>query len=47
MMEVTVFLGTYNAADMIWYPSPDLFLDTILPWSSMDNSFNLMAWFLL
>ena len=30
-----------------WYPSPDLCLDTILSWSSTDNSFDLMAWFLL
>jgi hypothetical protein len=26
MMEVTAFLGTFNAADMFWYPSPDLCL---------------------
>jgi hypothetical protein len=32
---------------MFWYPSPDLCLDTILSRRSMDNSFNLMAWFLL
>lgn len=47
MMEATVFLGTFNAAEMFWYPSPDLCLDTILSRSSTDNSFNLMAWFLL
>ena len=47
MMEVTVFLGTSNAAEMFWYPSPDLCLDTILSLSSKHNSFNLMAWFLL
>ena len=29
------------------YPSPDLCLDTILSRSSTDNSFDLMAWFLL
>jgi hypothetical protein len=29
MMEATVFLGTFNAADNTWYPSPDLCLDTI------------------
>ena len=40
-------LGTFNAAEMFWYPSPDLCLDTILFGSSTDNSFNLMAWFLL
>ena len=39
MMEATVFLGTFNAADIFWYPSPDLCLSK--------NSFNLMAWFLL
>jgi hypothetical protein len=27
MMEATVFLGTFNAAEMFWYPSPDLFSD--------------------
>jgi hypothetical protein len=43
MMETTVFLGTFNAAEMFWYPSPDLFLDTILSQGSMDNSFDLMA----
>ena len=47
MMEATVFLGTVNAAEMFWYPSPDLCLDTILSLSSMDNSFYLMSWFLL
>ena len=41
MMEATVFLETFNT------PSPDLYLDTILSRSSMDNSFDLMAWFLL
>ena len=29
-MEANVFLGTFNAAEMFWYPSPDLCLDTIL-----------------
>jgi hypothetical protein len=47
MMEATVFLGTFNAAEMFWYPSPDLCLDTILSRSSTDTSFDLMAWFLL
>jgi hypothetical protein len=32
---------------MFGYPSLYLCLDTILSLSSMDNSFNLMAWFLL
>jgi hypothetical protein len=47
MMEATVLLGTFNAADMFWYPSPGLCLDTILSQRSTDNSFNLMVWFLL
>ena len=45
--EATVFLGTFNAAEMFWCPSPDLCIDTILSRSSTDNSFNLVAWFLL
>ena len=45
--SMKVFLGTFNAADIFWYPSPDLYLDTILSQSSMDNSFHLKAWFLL
>jgi hypothetical protein len=40
-------LGTFNDAETFWYPSPDLCLDTILSQSSMDNSFDQMAWFLL
>ena len=47
MMEATVFLGTFNAADIFWHPSPDLCLNTILYRISTDNSFDLMAWFLL
>ena len=47
MMEATVFLGTFNAAEICWYPSTDLCLDTILSLSSTDNSFDLMAWILL
>jgi hypothetical protein len=47
IMEATVFLGTFNTADIFWYPSPDLHLDTILSQSSTDNSFDLMVWFLL
>ena len=47
MMVATVYLGTFNAAEMFWYPSPDLCLDTILSRSSTDNSFNLMTWVLL
>jgi hypothetical protein len=33
--------------EIVCYPSPDLCLHTILSRSSMDNSFNLMALFLL
>ena len=40
-------LGTFNAADIFWYPSKDLYLDTILSQSSAVNSFDLKAWFLL
>ena len=47
MMEAIVFLGTFNAAELFLYPSPDLCLNTILSRSSTDNSFDLMAWFLL
>jgi hypothetical protein len=47
MMEATVFFGTFNTAESFWYPSPDLCLDTVLYRSSNDNSFNLIAWFLL
>ena len=43
MMKVTVFLGTFNAAEMFGYPSPDLFLVTILSLSCTDKSFNPMA----
>jgi hypothetical protein len=32
---------------MFRYPSPDLCLNKILSWSSKNNSFNFMAWFLL
>ena len=47
IMEATVFSVTSNAAEMFWYPSHDLCLDTILSWSSTDKSFDLMAWLLL
>ena len=47
MMEATVFLGTFNAAESFWYPSPDLCLDTVLSRSSMDNSFDLITCFFL
>ena len=39
MTEATVFLVSFNAAEMFWYHSPDLCLDTILSRSSTDNSF--------
>jgi hypothetical protein len=32
-----VILGTFNAADICWYPSTDLCLDTIL-WTIPSNS---------
>ena len=41
MVEATVFLGTFYAADILWYPSPDLCLSTILSQSSRDKSFDL------
>jgi hypothetical protein len=40
-----VFLGTFNAAKMFCYPSPDLCLDTIMSRCSTDKSFDLMACF--
>ena len=43
IMEAPVFLGTFDAADVFWYRSPDLCLDTILSLSSTDNYFNLIA----
>ena len=39
LMEATVFLGTFNAAETFWYPYPDLCLDTIISRFSADNSF--------
>ena len=47
MMEATVFLGTFNAAEMFLFPSRNLCLDAILSLSSTGNSFDLMTWFLL
>ena len=44
MMEANVFLVIFNAAEMFWYPSPDLCLATILSQRSMDNSFDLLAY---
>ena len=46
MMEATVFLETFNAAEMFCYFSPDLCLNTILSRRATDYSFNLTAWFL-
>jgi hypothetical protein len=43
MMGATVFLGTFNASEMFWYPSPDLCLDIILSWSSTAIPSN--SWF--
>ena len=43
MTETTVFLGTFNAAEFIWYPSPDLCLNTILSRSYTVNSFDLIG----
>ena len=34
LMEATVFLGTFSATKMFWYPSPDWRLNTILSLSS-------------
>ena len=42
MMEATVLIGTFKAADFFLYPSPDLFLKTILSWRSTDNLFDFM-----
>ena len=39
-------LGSFNVVEIVPYPSPDLCLNTILSQTSMDNSFDLMAWFL-
>ena len=47
MIEATVFLGTFNAAETFWYPSANQCLDIILSQSSTDNSFDLIAWFFL
>jgi hypothetical protein len=33
MIEATVFLGTFSAADIFWYPSPDLCLDQSCLWA--------------
>ena len=47
MMETTVLVGTFNAADIFLYPSPELCLDTILSLRSTVNSLDLMTWFVL
>ena len=46
MTQAIVFLGIFNAAEMFWYPSPDLCLDTILSRSSTDNFFQLHGFLL-
>jgi hypothetical protein len=47
MMEATVFLGTFNAAEMFWYPFPRS-VSRHNPVSELsDNSFNIMACFFL
>ena len=43
MMEATIFLGNFNAADIFWYTSPDLCLNTILSQSSTGNSFDFIT----
>ena len=37
MMEATVILETFNVADIFWFLSPDLCLDTIVSRSSTDG----------
>ena len=47
MMELTVLLGTFNTRKIVLYPSPDLFLLTILSRKSMDSSMEFLGEFLL
>ncbi len=42
-----MLLWAVNAAELFLYPSPDLYLDTILSRRSTDNSLDFMAWFVL
>ena len=42
MMEGTVLIGTFKAAEMFLYPSSDLFLKTIMSQLSTDTSFDFM-----
>ena len=44
MMEATVFLGTFNATDIFWYPSPDLCLNTTLSRSSEIYNSDIQLW---
>ncbi|KAK3510414.1 hypothetical protein QTP70_005910 [Hemibagrus guttatus] len=44
IMEATVLIGTFNAAEIFLYPSPDLCLDTVLSLRSRENSLDFMAW---
>ncbi|KAA0714728.1 Glutamine and serine-rich protein 1 [Triplophysa tibetana] len=45
MMQATVLIGTFNAAEIFLYPSPDLGLDTVLSRRSTDNSLGFMGLF--
>ncbi len=47
MMEAAVLTGTFNAAEMVLFPSPDLYLDTIWSQRSTNYSLDFMAWFVL
>ena len=42
MVEATVLIRTFKAAETFLYPSPDLYLKTILSRRSTDDSFDLM-----
>ena len=47
MMEATVLIGTFNAAEMFMYLYPDLCLNTTLSQSSTDKSLDFMPWFVV
>ena len=42
MIEATVLMGTFKAAEIFLYPSPDLCIETILSQRSTDKSFDFM-----
>ena len=42
MMDASVLIGTFKAAEIFLDPSPDLCLETILSRRSTDNSFDFM-----